>query len=215
MPVSLRHTFFGALSGQQYTNNKPAIDLHTADFHAMHLGNGWKLKYMQSVMPKTFLHDGTRRSGYVYTDESGAQVYMIESTKFYFRRETPEKEGGEEYYLYEDLDDSGYLYDPKKREIYHCADTIFLTLPAVWSLCWTKTTTLCKSFPTPNGEKVQYQYTDGNLTSITARDGSITKLGYTADRLTAVSMYDGTHSWYEYKVEYTYDSAGRIQRVQE
>lgn len=166
-------------------------------------------------MPKTFLHDGTRRSGYVYTDESGAQVYMIESTKFYFRRETPEKEGGEEYYLYEDLDDSGYLYDPKKREIYHCADTIFLTLPAVWSLCWTKTTTLCKSFPTPNGEKVQYQYTDGNLTSITARDGSITKLGYTADRLTAVSMYDGTHSWYEYKVEYTYDSAGRIQRVQE
>lgn len=122
MPVSLRHTFSGALSGQQYTNN-PAIDLHTADFHAMHLGNGWKLNYMQSVMPKTFLHDATRRSGYVYTDESGAQVYMIESTKFYFRRETPEEEGGEEYYLYEDLDDSGYLYDPKKREIYHCADT--------------------------------------------------------------------------------------------
>lgn len=69
MPVSLRHTFSGALSGQQYTNN-PAIDLHTADFHAMHLGNGWKLNYMQSVMPKTFLHDATRRSGYVYTDES-------------------------------------------------------------------------------------------------------------------------------------------------
>lgn len=92
---------------------------------------------------------------------------------------------------------------------------IFLTLTAVWSLCGTKTTTLCKSFPTPDGEKVQYQYTDGNLTSITARDGSITKLDYTADRLTAVSMYDGAHSWYEYKVEYTYDSAGRIQRVQE
>lgn len=244
MPISIRHTYCSALAGQQYTNN-PAIDLHTADFHAMHLGKGWRLNYMQSVMPQTFLHEGTQRNGYVYTDELGAQVYLIESTKFYFKREPAVEECGETYYLYEDLDDLGYLYDPVKQEIYHCAETyIFDTagrLTAIrdqndntvqmvytagkltsiidgagriFELDWGALGTLT-SITTPDGKKVQYQYTRDNLTSIIARDGTITKLDYIADRLTAVSMYDGTHSWYKYKVVYTYDNAGRIQKVQE
>ena len=62
MPVSIRHMFTNALSGQQYTQNAD-IDLYTADFHAMHIGYGWKLNYMQSMMPKLFMHDGTQRSG--------------------------------------------------------------------------------------------------------------------------------------------------------
>ncbi len=244
MPVSIRHTYSSALAGQQYTNN-PAIDLHTADFHAMHLGNGWRLNYMQSVMPKTFLHEGTQRNGYVYTDESGAQMYLIESTKFYFKREPAAEECGETYYLYEDLDDSGYLYDPVKREIYHCAETYIFDAAGrlvtirdqndntiqmvytagkltsimdgagrVFELDWGSSGALT-SITAPDGNQVQYQYTGDNLTSVIARDGTITKLDYTANRLTAVSMYDGVHSWYKYKIVYTYDSSGRIQKVQE
>ena len=247
MPVSIRHTFCSALAGQQYTNNS-TTDLSTADFSAMHLGYGWKLNYMQSIVPKTFTHEGTVRNGYVYTDESGAAVYLMESTKDYFKREYTTEDGTtEEYYIHEDLDGSGYMYDPYKRELYYCADTYTFdtagrliqiadqnenTLQIIYTgdritsivdgagrsfaLDWGASGTL-SSITGPDGDtKVQYQYTGNNLTGVTAPDGSHTKLEYTENKLTSVSLYDSTAATaYTYRVEYTYDNAGRIRKVTE
>ncbi len=247
MPVSIRHTFCSALAGQQYTNNS-TTDLSTADFSAMHLGYGWKLNYMQSIVPKTFTHESTVRNGYVYTDESGAAVYLMESTKDYFKKEYTTEEGTtEEYYMYEDLTDSGYMYDPYKRELYYCADTYTFdtegrliqiadqnenTLQMIYTgdritsivdgagrsftLDWDASGKL-SSITGPDGDtKVQYQYTGSNLTGVTAPDGSHTKLEYTENKLTGVSLYDSAAaSAYIYRVEYAYDPLGRIRKVTE
>lgn len=247
MPVSIRHTFCSALAGQQYTNNS-TTDLSTADFSAMHLGYGWKLNYMQSIVPKTFTHEGTVRNGYVYTDESGATVYLMESTKDYFKKEYTTEEGTtEEYYIHEDLDGSGYMYDPYKRELYYCADTYTFdtegrliqiadqnenTLQIIYTgdritsivdgagrsfaLDWSASGTL-SSITGPDGDtKVQYQYAGNNLIGVTRQDGSYIKLEYTENKLASVSSYIlESRSSYTYRVEYTYDNAGRIFKVTE
>ncbi len=109
MPISIRHTFHSALAGYQYTQNTE-IDLDTANFSAMRLGNGWKLNYMQSIVPKTFIQNGTARSGYVFMDESGAGIHLVESTKEYFKKTYTTLLGTKkEYYLCEDLEESGYM----------------------------------------------------------------------------------------------------------
>ncbi len=246
MPVSIRHMFTNALAGQQYTQNAD-IDLYTADFHAMHIGYGWKLNYMQSMMPKLFMHDGTQRSGYVYTDEAGAQIYLLESTEEYFKKNYVTEAGAtEEYYLYEDLNDLGYLYDPHKRELYHCADTYSFdeagrlteirdqndnTVQIVYT--GGKLTSIVDgagrtfelnynsggmltSITAPDASVVSYTYTGENLTGITARDESHTVLGYTNNLLTSATLYQSKEDTaYEYRVEYVYDSAGRVQQIKE
>ncbi len=224
MPVSIRHMFTNALSGQQYTQNAD-IDLYTADFHAMHIGYGWKLNYMQSMMPKLFMHDGTQRSGYVYTDEVGAQIYLLESTQEYFKKKYVTDAGTtEEYYLYEDLNDLGYLYDPHKRELYHCADTYSFdaagrlteirdqndnTVKIVYT--GGKLTSIVDgagrafelnynsggmltSITAPDASVVSYTYTGENLTGITARDGSHTVLGYINNLLSSATLYQSKES---------------------
>jgi len=75
MPVTIRHQYNSALSGEQYTKN-PGIGLHTADYTTMRLGKGWRLNVMQSMIPTDFYHDGAQCSGYVYTDENGAETYF-------------------------------------------------------------------------------------------------------------------------------------------
>ncbi|MCI8611578.1 MAG: RHS repeat-associated core domain-containing protein [Clostridiales bacterium] len=220
MPVSIRHTFHSALAGYQYTQNAE-IDLDTANFSAMRLGNGWKLNYMQSIVPKTFIHDGTARSGYVFMDESGAGIYLVESTKEYFKKTYTTLLGTKkEYYLCEDLAESGYMYDPHKRELYYCADTytfdtagrlvsiedqnknklqIVYTADRITSIIDGADRVFAldwaasgtlTSITGPDGKKVQYQYTGDNLTGVIARDGAYTKLEYTDNMLTAVSSYD-------------------------
>ena len=188
------------------------------------------------------------RNGYVYTDESGATVYLMESTKDYFKKEYTTEEGTtEEYYIHEDLDGSGYMYDPYKRELYYCADTYTFdtegrliqiadqnenTLQIIYTgdritsivdgagrsfaLDWSASGTL-SSITGPDGDtKVQYQYAGNNLIGVTRQDGSYIKLEYTENKLASVSSYIlESRSSYTYRVEYTYDNAGRIFKVTE
>lgn len=220
MPVSIRHTFYSALAGHKYTQNSE-IGLDTADFSAIQIGNGWKLNYMQSIMPKTFMQDGTAHNGYVFVDEAGTAVCLMESTKEYFKKTYTTEDGTkEEYYLCEDLTDSGYLYDPYKRELYYCADTftfdaagrliaiedqnenrmqIIYTADRMTSIVDGadrvfaldwSAQSTLTSITGPDGKKVQYLYTGDNLTGVIGRDGSYTKLEYTDNMLSAVSCYD-------------------------
>lgn len=78
MPVTIKHLYNSALGGYQYTHNS-AIKLETADFSAMHVGLGWKLNVMQSMMPTTFQHEGELIDGYVYIGENGDEVYFKQS----------------------------------------------------------------------------------------------------------------------------------------
>ena len=99
MPITLRHLYTSALASKTFTHN--GVDLITADFSGMKIGNGWKLNLMQSMRGYIYMHEGDNIFGYAYTDENGDTVYF--------------KTNPENTSLLEAVDNSDMVYDRTTR----------------------------------------------------------------------------------------------------
>ena len=219
MPVMIGHSFTGALSNKPYTNN-PAIDLNTADFSNMKLGHGWRINWMQSMVPKTFLQDGQACSGYIYTDAFGQAFYFLERTETYMQKEIEINCETVTYALYTDTSRMGYAYDPMLRELYICAETyvfdadgrlikvsdeagnsqeIHYTSGKITSITdgAERAFTLdyngfdeLTAITAPDGTTISYSYTNGYLTGVTNQLGAYTAIEYTNGQIASVSLYN-------------------------
>ncbi len=194
MPVTIKHLFNSALSEYAYTQNS-SIGLKTADFSDMKLGYGFKLNLMQSMISTYFIHEGTSYNGYVYVDENGEESYFKLSTK------TAKCESNSQCYnLYEDVNDENIIYDPKKRTLTQGDDTylfdssgrLIRITDAYNHMDITYTSNRITSVTDGAGRDFGFAYNaSGQLTSITAPDGTYITYSYTSDRLTSVIYPDG------------------------
>ncbi|MBQ8683632.1 MAG: hypothetical protein IJ518_03830 [Clostridia bacterium] len=194
MPVTIRHLYDSALSHYRYTGNSN-IGLHTADFSAMHIGSGWKLNVMQSMVLRSFRHNDADYLGYIYKDEQGEDVYFIESDK------TAKDENGAEYALYTNVEDSETVYDPHLRTMTLGDDTyLFDTAGRLVRIAdaygnqqtITYTDGLLTAVTDGAERTFNFEYTNGFLTKITAPDNTCITYAYSGENLNKITYPDGT-----------------------
>ena len=198
MPVTIKHLFNSALAGYTYTNNS-AIKLATAVFSAMKLGYGFKLNIMQSMVATFFVHEGTSYYGYVYVGENGEETYFKKS-----ETQVCCNSNSQCYNLYEDVNGGDMLYDPVKLTLTQGEDTyqfdaagrlIRITDAAKNHMDITYTSNRITSVTDGAGREFGFGYnSNGQLTSITAPDGTYITYGYTSNLLTSVVYPDGKKS---------------------
>ncbi|MBQ7857502.1 MAG: RHS repeat-associated core domain-containing protein [Oscillospiraceae bacterium] len=233
MPVTLRHLYTSALSDNLFTGNSN-ICLQAADFSAMHMGNGWKLNVMQSMVPATFLHKGSEVSGFVWLDENSTETRFCP------------KEGS----LYEAVEDSSLIYDATTRtltrgdetltfdaagRLVSIADEFGNTMTVTWnegrienvtdgagrSFVFaynddSKLTRIAAPDDTPDdtsddtsdGPHVDYTYEADHLTAVTYPDGVTVSLTYENNKPKTVTLPDGSG------VSYTF-TGNRVTGIQE
>lgn len=236
MPVTIRHLYNSALSGQAYTRND-AIGLKTADFSAMQIGHGFHLNLMQSVISASFRHEGVFCDGYVWLDENGAETYFREST-----RKVCCESNSQCYALYEDVDGGGVYYDPVKRTLtqsdnvslfdtcgrlirvtdaagnhmdiyYHQGRISTVTDGAGREFAFSWGSSGLASITAPDGTTISYGYTDGRLTSVVYPDGRHVQIAYQGVKPSGVTLQDASGATV-YRVAYTF-SGDRLTSVTE
>ncbi len=227
MPVSISHLYNSALSDVQYTSNAE-VKLNTADFSAMKIGCGFRLDIMQSmcyVSTLPFDIEDEDKSGYVYVDERGSEVYFKKSGT-----------------LYEDIEGGGMSYDPETRilstgsekyrfdsagRLVAVADehdntrTVTYTAGVITKVTdgagrefvFEYTNGYLSKITAPDGSCVSYQYTDGYLSLVTFPDNREAVFAYTDTRLSSVILYD-SEKHITYRVTYSY-LRGKVYRVTE
>ena len=191
MPVTIKHSYTSALAGLNYTANASA-GLNTADFSAMRIGKGWKLNYMQSLLPKTFRHEGVSCSGYVYITETGEEIYLRKGTSNDLKKCCTI--GGQccDYYLYTDVKDSDCKYDPCEKKLYRGSETYAFDSAGRLT-----------EITDEAGNHTVLTYTSGKLTSVTDGAGRVFSLNYTAaGQLTSIVAPDETCVSYAYEDGY-------------
>ena len=195
MPITLRHLYTSALASRTFTHN--GVDLITADFSGMKIGNGWKLNLMQSMRGYIYMHEGDNIFGYAYTDENGDTVYF--------------KTNPENTNLLEAVDNSDMVYDRTTRiltkgdEKYQFDDAFRLisisdeintmTLDYVDGRLTTVTdgARIRIDDKQYGGRSFTFNYdTEDHLTSITAPDGTQVIYGYDGDLLTSITYPNGS-----------------------
>ena len=192
-PVSIRHYYNNALRNHKYTEN-PSMRLNVADFSGMSLGCGWRLNYMQSMVAGTFMMNGESITGYIYTDETGNELFF--------------KAKDETNSVYVEIDGNGYEYSVSERKL-NIGNEYYLFDTAGRLVCITDgkvpETKIDITYDTAGkitkitdgvGREFVFGYTTnstyGNyLTSITAPDGTVVKYGYTSGKLTSVTYPNG------------------------
>lgn len=184
MPVTIKRVYNSLLCAHPYTGNAYS-KLETADFSAMHIGLGWKLNVMQSIMPTTFRHDGTEYNGYVYIGENGDPVY--------FKRSDTEAtaEDGLSYSLYEAIMNPQLRYDPEKGTL--ALDNSTYQFDVDGRLV---------SITDEHDNQMTLTYQDGKLTAITDGAGRSFLLSYDSDdQLDTITSPDGSQISYTYSDE--------------
>ncbi|MBS5843862.1 MAG: DNRLRE domain-containing protein, partial [Clostridiales bacterium] len=199
MPVTLRHLYNSALAAYQYTKNS-AIKLNAADFSAMKIGNGFKLNVMQSMTAAAFQHEGTAYSGYVYVGEDGSETYFKKSAKT-----CPCDSNSQCYHLYESVLDGDLLYDPEKRILTSGSDKYAFDVSG-------RLISVTDEF----GNKMVITYTSGRITSVTDGAGREFGFAYSATgNLTSITAPDGTSVCYIYNgsllSDITYPDGKKVQ----
>lgn len=195
MPVTIKHLFNSALAGYTYTNNS-SIKLTTAVFSAMKLGYGFKLNLMQSMVSASFLHEGVSYNGYIFVGENGEETYFKESDT-----QVCCDSNSQCYNLFEDVNGGDMLYDPVKLTLKQGEDTyhfdasgrlIKITDASENHMVITYTSDRITSVTDGAGREFGFVYNaNGQLTSITAPDGTYITYAYTNDLLTSVVYPDG------------------------
>ena len=192
-PVSIKHYYNNALRNHKYTEN-PSMRLNVADFSGMSLGCGWRLNYMQSMVAGTFMINGESITGYIYTDETGNELFF--------------KAKDETNSVYVEIDGNGYEYSVSERKL-NIGNEYYLFDTAGRLVCITDgkvpETKIDITYDTAGkitkitdgvGREFVFGYTTnstyGNyLTSITAPDGTVVKYGYSSGKLTSVTYPNG------------------------
>ncbi len=200
MPVAVKHLYNSALSDYSYTNND-SIDLHTANFDAMKLGNGFKLNLMQSMKEKRFMAEGVSHDGYVWIGENGEETYFkptdnanifkcIDDDEMVFDKSTLTLTMGDEIYTFDSMGRLVKITDANKN-------TQQLTY----------TENRLTSVTDGAGREFAFGYDgSGHLTAITAPDTSAIEYTYNGDLLEVIKYPDGSKATLSY-------SAGRPSEV--
>ena len=220
MPVTIKHLYNSALAGYTYTNNN-AIKLATASFSAMNVGLGFKLNLMQSMIFTNFIHEGEPYGGYVYIGENGEETFFKESAK-----QECYDDNSQCYNLFEDVNGGDMLYDPVKRTLTQGEDTYqFDTFGRLIKITDTTkknhieiTYTANRISTVTDGAERDFSFdynSDGQLTSITAPDGTYITYTYTDNLLTGISYPDDKYAEIAYSsnkpVSVTLRDAGGLQ----
>ena len=123
LPVTIKHMYNSSLSGYDFSTIS-TIKLNTAYFGKMKFGRGCKLNILQSMVWVDMLpiawtenelnNSSIEKGGYIFMDENSHETY--------FKQGAFVTEENATYYLYEDVDGSGAVYNPNTR-IYTEGDT--------------------------------------------------------------------------------------------
>ncbi len=236
MPVTIKHLYNSALSAYPYTENGE-IELPTANFAAMKIGNGFKLNIMQSMKPASFQHEGVLYDGYVYVGENGDTTCFKKSTQ-----KNCCNSHSHCYNLYEDVNGDELMYDPEKRtlklnddeylfdmngrliritdaagnhmDIAYTADRITVVTDGAGRDFWfAYSGDHLTSITAPDNTQIAYAYTGDLLTGVTYPDGKKVVIDYTSDKPAMVTLSDATDN-VVYKVTYTF-TGDRLETVTE
>lgn len=227
MPVTIKHLFNSALSGQQYSYNG-GLALYTANFKSMKIGNGFKLNLMQSLCYATYL-------GYIYIDGEGNEIYFTPCSSEEIK---VDECCTETYYIYKDVEtgemryyertrilengDDKYQFDENGRLIsitdkYNNQLSITYTNDRITSVTDGAGRDFCFDYDgngflnkivapnhtIENPVLIEYGYSDNNLSTITYEDGRKVIIDYLNDKPSCVTLYDKDNNSV-YKVEYTF-----------
>lgn len=227
MPVTIKHLFNSALSGQQYSYNG-GLALYTANFKSMKIGNGFKLNLMQSLCYATYL-------GYIYIDGEGNEIYFTPCSSEEIK---VDECCTETYYIYKDVEtgemryyertrilengDDKYQFDENGRLIsitdkYNNQLSITYTNDRITSVTDGAGRDFCFDYDNngflnkivapnhtiENPVLIEYGYSDNNLSTITYEDGRKVIIDYLNDKPSCVTLYDKDNNSV-YKVEYTF-----------
>ena len=205
MPVSIKHYYTSTLYRNQYTS-RPNIGLKAADFSNMKVGCGWRLNYMQSMIPDTFAYDGETYDGYVYVGEDGSEMYFKLSNAQEHKISHQNSDGTDgSYYLYIGVDNDGVTYDPVKRELNYYSRIYHFDSAG-------RLDQICDEY----GNKITLTYTAGRLTSIVDGAGREFALNYSSDgyltsiEAPAASVTSPTES---VKICYAYKGDGYLSAI--
>ena len=196
MPITLTHTYNGALAGIQYTNNV-SKDLECADFSAMKLGYGWKLNIMQSIIADEFDFDGYFEEGYVHMDENCKKTHFW----YVWNGSYLDTDWENEYLDYEQkllINGESRYFDDEGR-------LIKITDESGNSMTVTYENDRIAEVNDGAGRAFRFTYNSlGNLTSISAPDSSSVNYTYNGNYLSSIIYPDAS------KTIFTYDSSGRV-----
>lgn len=202
MPISIKHLYNSAIAGYDYTNNS-SIGLNIADYSAMKIGHGFKLNFMQSMLPISFTHEEKLHYGYVYIDENGTETYFKKSDKCKCCDSNSHC-----YSLYEDIVSGSMIYDPEKhtlssdetRYIFDAAGKLIKIIDCNDnSIDITFTSDRIASITDGAGREFGFSYnSNGFLTSITAPDSTVISYEYSEDALTGITYADDRKLAIEY-----------------
>ena len=180
MPVTIRHLYSHALRDRFYTYCEEK-NLRVADFSAMKLGYGYRLNYMQSMIPSEILRDGTVVSGFIYTNETGETVYFVPDTEnaaiFVSDDDTQMQYFSETRVL--EADNERYFFDEAGRLVQIVDD--FEN-----ALCIAYTDGRITSITDGADRSFAFAYDGDFLHTITAPDGTVVRYAYTNNMLSGV-----------------------------
>ena len=226
MPITLRHLYTSALATKAFTHN--GVDLITADFSGMKIGNGWKLNLMQSMRGYIYMHEGNNVFGYAYTDENGDTVYFktnpentnlleaVDNSDMVYDRTTRILTKGDEKYQFDDAFRLISISDEINTTTMTYADSRLTAVTDGAGRAFTfnyDSDNHLTSITAPDGTQVIYGYDGDLLTSITYPNGSKTAFTYTDSKPASVSILDAENNVL-YKVCYTF-SGDRVSSVAE
>lgn len=226
-PVSIKHFYNNALGNRKYTKNA-SIRLNVADFGGMSLGYGWRLNYMQSMVECTFMIEGESITGFIYTDETGNEMFfkksgVVDGCTMYadtdglgyeYCSDSRKLTIGEEFYLFDDAGRLVTITDGKKPEtkiqitydgtgkITKITDGIGRSFIFVYTSNSTYGNYL-SAIKAPDESIIKYEYSSGKLISVTYPNGQVATITNATAGITAVTLKD-SNSVNLYKIAYTY-----------
>ena len=214
MPVSINLSYNSAWGDHIYSTTNEDIGLRIADFSQMSLGKGWMMNYMQSMVSSTFIVDGEIKQGYIYTDDTTKEYYLIEGAEEKFKKIDSD---GNEYCLFYDAHNSSLTYDPYERKLYRYGYTYefddkgrLISISeetsnshnTISSINITYTADKITSITDGVGREFSFTYNSGNqISSITAPDASVVRFSYSNGKIVQIRKSNETSVAFAYSNE--------------
>ena len=230
LPVTIKHLYNSAYGGWAFSGN-PNIKLYAGYHYPMHIGYGWKLNVMQSMVPASFCYEGVSYSGYVHMNDAGEE--------FYFKPE-PKDTTGNRYVCVTDEDmrydksgktmsvgEDSYLFDGFGRLISitdshenrmdmtyvdHRLQTVSDGSGRAFTFTYDGEGFLT-ALTAPDGAQITYTYDGNYLRTITYPTGEQVLLTTLYERIANVRLKDAAGQ-VRYRVQYAYEN-GRLITARE
>ena len=238
MPVTIRHGYNSALRDKSHVMNREGFQAVPADFVGMTVGYGFHINWIQRVVAEyDDVYQQNNQVCYLYTDENADILAFIgdktatklttEGYEFYPSKK--EIKSGNTTYKFDSFDRLYQIANEIKcsdgstvmltNEVgYNSSDQIaYVQDGAGRKFTFEYVNNELRTITAPNGRRITYAYTSGRLSDVHYSDGRSIQLGYggaTLNYLLDVTMTNAS-GVNTYKVQYSYDSNGHVERVSE